>query len=127
MRRFVAAVALVVLAGCGGDETADTTSTTVATRVLTVRVQARFTGMGSCTQTPASKGSDLVVKDKTGTIVATGSFAITPGKTACDFTATAEDVPVDAEFLTIESDGREVDTISVDEAEQQNWVVTIQA
>lgn len=141
MKRALGMMALTLAAACsgGGSSSAPTTapapttspaSSTSATLPpsVTVRVVISSTGPSGCSgDNPISgNGSRVVAKDGAGTVIGTGTFALTPGKDICDWQAR---VPLSTtpDFLTLDGDVRELATVSRADYADGGVVITITA
>jgi hypothetical protein len=129
MKRALLVVALLV-AGCGDDsDTAATTTTTEAApavETLEVRVVADRSGLGCSGVSPVGNGDRLEVRadDLTAGV---GTFQLSPGAEACDWTASADDLPADADFYRLLGDGTEMMTLSRAEMEERGWRIELRA
>ena len=125
------AVFALALAACGGGDDDDEAAPAAEpqSETLTVRVTADQSGLG-CTRSTELSGTSigndarLSVTDEDGTVVGTGTFALSPGLTAgvdtCDWTAEATDVDAGADFYTLDVGG-ELATFSQAELDQVAW------
>lgn len=122
------ACALVLVAGCGGDDlqAGSTTTTEAATQEVTVHLVADIVGLGCTATAPVGNGSQMVVLGPDGTRLGVGTFelspGLTPGEDTCDWTATADGIPADFDVYVIEGDGVELATVDL---EQSGWTVEL--
>lgn len=125
---LVAVAALTFLASCGGgdDEAAETSTTTTTTeapeeeRTLYLRFVAAMSGLSGCSVSTdrasidVGNGARVQVSASDGTILGTGTMALTGGAELCDWTVLFSDVPAERDFYVIEAGG-EAATLSNDE------------
>lgn len=120
MRRVLLLLAFV--AACGGNSSSPT-STVATTARVEVRVVVKYVGLG-CFNAPVGTGSRLTVKDGRGTVVAQGTFALTPGAEICDWTASV-DVAGSPEFLTFEGNRGAMATVSRSDYQDGRVTLTV--
>lgn len=108
MRRTIilAAALAMAAAACGGSDG----DAAPETMVLTVHTVAEMAGLGSCLQSPVNGADTLVVKDASGTVVASTPVTKTPGADACNWMSTAT-VPVGDFYALSTADGVELVTV----------------